>query len=40
MIYGVAIFSLVIQTPLLTHLVSGKPASEQSRNSRLSHVAD
>jgi CPA1 family monovalent cation:H+ antiporter len=29
MIYGVAIFSLVIQTPLLTHLVSGKPASEK-----------
>jgi CPA1 family monovalent cation:H+ antiporter len=40
MIYGVAIFSLVIQAPLLTHLVSGKPGSEKSRNSQLSHVAD
>jgi len=40
MIYGVAIFSLVIQAPLLTHLVSGMPVSEKSRNSQLSHVAD
>ena len=40
MIYGVAIFSLVIQAPLLTHLVSGKPGSKKSRHSQLSHVAD
>lgn len=30
MIYGVAIFSLVIQTPLLTHLVSGKSEARKS----------
>jgi CPA1 family monovalent cation:H+ antiporter len=35
MIYGVAIFSLVIQTPILTHLVSGKPAGEEPGKARM-----
>ncbi len=40
MIYGVAIFSLVIQTPLLTHLVSRKPARDEFQKARLTPVAD
>ena len=40
MIYGVAIFSLVIQAPLLTHLVSGKPFRDESQGARPSSLAD
>jgi CPA1 family monovalent cation:H+ antiporter len=40
MIYGVAIFSLVIQAPLLTYLVTGKPARDESQEAELTSLAD
>jgi len=40
MIYGVAIFSLVVQTPLLSHLVAGRQVSKTSREAALTDTSN
>jgi len=40
MIYGVAIFSLAVQTPFLTHLVAGRQRGKTDREERLTPVPD
>jgi CPA1 family monovalent cation:H+ antiporter len=40
MIYGVAIFSLVIQTPFLTYLVTDRSATQEPPKAQLTPAAD